>query len=308
MQPLAGWRFTEANGDAGKFMMRNMAISTGKIVLFFVVSLGLVVGYVAVVAPGFGMVPGSRASATANIVFEAIQLAAMLGTASMSLMFFDRKAPVSMGLAPRGMGVDFATGTVVGVFIFLAALAIAFYRGWARLDLQLQSFSMAAMAVSAVTMSLHAAMEEVMMRGYVLQELMSKFSTTAAVVASSILFVALHAGGLVQDEIGIVGAANIFLASVLMSVAYLRTKALWLPIGIHAGWNFTQGPLLGINVSGNDFSSGWHAVVLEGSKWVTGGKFGFEASVPGLLGPALGIVLIALFFRRQRREEAARAA
>ena len=42
-----------------------------------------------------------------------------------------------------------------------------------------------------------------------------------------------------------------------------------------------DGPLLGINVSGNDFSQGWHTVALEGSKWVTGGQFGFEASLPG---------------------------
>ena len=126
---------------------------------------------------------------------------------------------------------------------------------------------------------------------------MSKFSTTTAVIVSSAIFVALHGGALVQDEVGIVGAVNILLASLLMSVAYLRTRQLWLPIGIHAGWNFTQGPLLGINVSGNDFSQGWHTVALEGSKWVTGGKFGFEASLPGLVGPALGILMILLFAR-----------
>jgi membrane protease YdiL (CAAX protease family) len=150
-----------------------------------------------------------------------------------------------------------------------------------------------------VTTALAAAGEEVMLRGYVLQELMSKFSTTASVIVSSLFFMALHANALIHNDMALIGAANIFLASVLLSLAYLATRTLWLPIGIHAGWNFVQGPLLGINVSGNDFATGWHPVTLSGPQLMTGGSFGFEGSLPGLIGPALGILMIVLLRRRK---------
>lgn len=277
--------------------MRDVGVSAAKIVLYLALGIGLAVGYIAIIAPAIGLPVVKNMSRTAEFVFEAAQFLSMFVPAALMMWFMDGKAPAAMGFAPRRMGGDFLSGAVVGAFIFFVGLGVAFAAGWARLDLQLQNFSMAALGFSAVVMAIHAAMEEVMFRGFILQELMSKFSTTAAVLVSSLIFVALHAGGLVKDEVGIVGAANIFLASLLMSVAYLRTRHLWLPIGLHAGWNFTQGPLLGINVSGNDVNQGWHAVALEGSKWVTGGEFGFEASLPGLVGPALGIVLMLLFVR-----------
>jgi uncharacterized protein len=278
-------------------MMKKMAVSAGKIAMLIVSSALMIVGYIEMAAPAMGMKPGPGAGTAATIVFEAVQLLSMLIPATLMMWSMNGKSPYAMGLSPRGMGTDTLAGWIVGGFIFLVGLAVAFAAGWARLDLQLQNFSLLALGAGALTMGLHAAMEEVMMRGFVLQEMMSKFSTAASVIASSLLFVALHAGALVTDEVGLVGAANIFLASLLMSVAYLRTRQLWLPIGIHAGWNFTQGPLLGINVSGNDFSEGWSTIAFQGSKWVTGGEFGFEASLPGLVGPALGIAMILLFVR-----------
>jgi membrane protease YdiL (CAAX protease family) len=147
-------------------------------------------------------------------------------------------------------------------------------------------------------MTLAAAGEEVMMRGYVLQELMSKFSTGASVVVSSLLFTALHGAALVKSDMALVGALNIFLASVLMSLAYLATRTLWLPIGIHAGWNIMQGPMLGINVSGNDFESAWKPVTMSGPEIMTGGAFGLEASVLGLIGPTLGILMMLAMRKR----------
>lgn len=147
-----------------------------------------------------------------------------------------------------------------------------------------------------------------MMRGYILQELMGKFSTTASVIVSSIIFTALHAGALLHSDLALVGALNIFGASILLSLAYLATRTLWLPIGVHFGWNFAQGPLLGINVSGFDFGADWHPVTLSGPEMMTGGSFGFEASLLGLAGPLLGILMMVLFgaLRRAPAEDLAR--
>jgi hypothetical protein len=119
------------------------------------------------------------------------------------------------------------------------------------------------------------------------------------VVVSSLIFVALHVPDLVEDPvgvIGVVGGVSIFLASILMSFAYLRSGAIWLPIGIHAGHNIALGPVLGINFSGADLSLGWHAIALQGPNALTDGRLGFEIAT--LSGLVIGIAMMLFFVRR----------
>ena len=63
-----------------------------------------------------------------------------------------------------------------------------------------------------------------------------------------------------------------------MTGAYLVTRGLWLPIGIHAAWNFTQGGIFGVTVSGHP-AEGLIRGTLTGPEWLAGGEFGAEASV-----------------------------
>lgn len=278
-------------------MMRNGAISAGKILLYLVLVGVIVAGTVEFVLPQMGYPSGSELP---FVVVGAVNFVAMLVPAVLLALIMDRKSPMAMGLQPQGSIADFLSGGLVGGFIFLCALAAAFFGGWANIDMRFAGFSMTAMALGAVGTTLAAAGEEVMLRGYVLQELMSKFSTAASVIVSSLFFTALHANAFLNNDMAPVGALNIFLASVLLSLAYLATRTLWLPIGIHTGWNFVQGPLLGINVSGNDLGAGWHPVTLSGPALMTGGSFGFEGSLLGVIGPALGILMMVMFRRRER--------
>ncbi|MBP6013985.1 MAG: CPBP family intramembrane metalloprotease [Alphaproteobacteria bacterium] len=277
-------------------MMRKATISAAKILLYLVLVGVTVAGMVEFVLPQMGYPSGSKLP---FIVLGAVNFVAMFVPAVLLTLIMDRKSPMAMGLQGRGSVADFLTGGVVGGFIFLCALTAAVFGGWASIDMSFAGFSMMAMALGAIGTTLAAAGEEVMLRGYVLQELMGKFSTAASVIASSLFFTALHANALIGNEMAAIGALNIFLASILLSLAYLATRTLWLPIGIHAGWNFVQGPLLGINVSGNDLGTGWDPVTLSGPPMMTGGTFGFEGSLLGIIGPATGIAMVVLMRRRQ---------
>src|SRR5664279_2706797 len=78
----------------------------------------------------------------------------------------------------------------------------------------------------------------------------------------------------------------------LLAIAYLRTKALWLPWGIHFAWNAVLGLLLGLPVSGlRLFNVAVHGTAI-GPKWLTGGSYGIEASAPGALAIVAGLILI----------------
>jgi membrane protease YdiL (CAAX protease family) len=279
-------------------MMQKAAISTGKIVLYFIVMGLIVAGLMEFVLPAVKAQTSMFATAPQMLTLGVVNFLAMSLPAMALMAVFDGKSPMAMGLAPKGGLGDFLTGGIVGGFIFLSAVAAAFFGGWASFNPDVAKFSMTAMMASTLGMTLAAAGEEVMMRGYVLQELMSKFSTASSVIVSSLMFTALHGGQLAQSDMAAVGALNIFLASVLLSLAYLVTRTLWLPIGIHAGWNVMQGPVLGINVSGTDMATTWQPVTLSGPEMMTGGAFGLEASVLGLIGPTLGILMMLAMRRR----------
>jgi membrane protease YdiL (CAAX protease family) len=76
---------------------------------------------------------------------------------------------------------------------------------------------------------------------------------------------------------------NIFLASILFGFAFLNTKSLAMPLGIHFMANWVQGGLLGFGVSGTDQSGLFIPVFRQDFDWLTGGAFGLEASLPGLV-------------------------
>jgi hypothetical protein len=97
-----------------------------------------------------------------------------------------------------------------------------------------------------------------------------------------------------QGTTEIVAVIDIFLAGAMLGLAYLRTRSLALPIGLHLGWNWTQGHVLGFGVSGFDFA-GWVKPVFQGkAAWLTGGAFGPESSV---FSPVVTLVVIALLWR-----------
>ncbi|MCU0922893.1 MAG: CPBP family intramembrane metalloprotease, partial [Burkholderiaceae bacterium] len=72
-------------------------------------------------------------------------------------------------------------------------------------------------------------------------------------------------------------------AGLLLCATYVLTGRLWLGIGLHAAWNYTQGSVYSGSVSGNAAPDGFFKSTLQGSEWLTGGSFGMEASVVALL-------------------------
>jgi uncharacterized protein len=114
-------------------------------------------------------------------------------------------------------------------------------------------------------------------RGFVFRIVEIAGGTWIGVVVSSVLFGAGHAfnpGATVISSIAIALEAGVLLAA-----AYVVTGRLWLPIGLHAGWNFTEGSLFGMSVSGYSTTPGWLAGTLKGPVILTGGAFGPEASI-----------------------------
>jgi membrane protease YdiL (CAAX protease family) len=125
-----------------------------------------------------------------------------------------------------------------------------------------------------------AAFEELIFRGYPLQILMKAIGPWPAMILLSAVFGLLHAGNPNSTYLGVF---NTIVAGMMLSLAYLKTRSLWFPYGLHLGWNVGTGMVVGFPLSGLGVTSLWTTHVT-GSAALLGGEYGPEG---GALGTAI---------------------
>ncbi|HEY3477248.1 MAG TPA: type II CAAX endopeptidase family protein, partial [Anaerolineales bacterium] len=133
--------------------------------------------------------------------------------------------------------------------------------------------------------------EELLSRGYHLQTIASGTNLFWAVIISSAVFSFLHFR---NPSATWASTAGIFFAGIYLAYGYIRTRQLWLPIGLHIGWNFFEGVVFGFPVSGLDIYA-LTRITVQGPELWTGGAFGPEAGLIVLPSLVLGALLIYLY-------------
>jgi uncharacterized protein len=151
--------------------------------------------------------------------------------------------------------------------------------------------SWSALFLTGVAMLANTLTQEVLVRGYIQQAIQSESGSILAIILSAVVFTLLHFGAIKGV---VVPAVNLFAAGILLGIAYAVTKNLWLPITLHFGWNFLQGPVLGLTVSGQSLDSGWRVFRLEGPPMFTGGAFGLEGGLVATATTVFGITALLL--------------
>ena len=142
-----------------------------------------------------------------------------------------------------------------------------------------------------------AVVEELFLRGVLFRVSEEYLGSWLALAVSAVFFGFLH---LANPDASIwAGVAIALEAGVSLAAIYLLTRTLWVPIGVHLGWNFTES-ILGVPVSGNT-PAGAVTTTFTGPAWLTGGAFGMEASViVVLVWLAVAVAVLALAIRRGR--------
>jgi uncharacterized protein len=174
--------------------------------------------------------------------------------------------------------------TTIGILAALGAYQVTGNNGWLI------------MLASLPASILAGVLEEVVIRGVVFRILEQWLGSWFALAISAAIFGALH---LLNPGATLLNAAAISIeAGVLLAAAFMFTRRLWLCIGVHIAWNFTQGGVFSVAVSGGK-STGLLQSRMVGPDWLTGGTFGAEASVVALVVcAAAGIVLVVLAIRK----------
>jgi hypothetical protein len=192
--------------------------------------------------------------------------------------------------ALRHLGIGLVAGLAVFSLAVLIAAALGIYRIVGMGDL---SGMGAALLASAI---FPAVSEELLFRGILFRWLEEFGGSWFALFLTSAFFGAVHLGNPNASIVAAVGIA--FEAGVMLGAAYMLTRSLWLPMGLHAAWNFTQGEVYDIPVSGMNV----HGIVnarLVGPPLLTGNGFGLEASLIAIvIATVFGIYLLWLAIRK----------
>jgi uncharacterized protein len=206
--------------------------------------------------------------------------------------FVERREVTELSIP--GMGRELGIGLLVGAGLYsiceLVLMALGIYRidGLNSLDYMIPAI---AMALSS------SVFEELLFRGVLFRAVENWLGSWAALVVSSLVFGLTH---LMNPEATLEGALFIAIeAGTLLAAAVMLTRRLWLSIGFHMAWNYTQSAIFSGIVSGNAPQQGLIRSTMQGPDWLTGGNFGVESSVLALVVcTTTGIVMLMMAVRR----------
>jgi hypothetical protein len=223
---------------------------------------------------------GGRPQAFAGFFWHSVlMLPALLGVFKFMTAVFDRRPLASVGLAFHSRWrAELARGLMVGAAMILlvagleAALGLAHFSLSAEAPIRMVKGGL----LLGFLLLVAATNEELTFRGYSFQRLMDSLGPVGAIAVFSALF---GLGHLANPDHTWISTLNTMLVGIPLALAYVRTRALWLPIGIHLSWNFLQGFALGLPVSGLVLPARILAPVVSGPWWVTGGAYGPEGGV-----------------------------
>lgn len=255
-----------------------------------VVAFGVMAG-ASVIATGLAAAVGARSNGQWAIIGGSIVAAVfMLAYIGFGRLVEHRQlSDVSL----KGALVELLAGLAIGALLFsLVVAVIALLGGYQVVGTRPASVLYPIIGLSIVS----GVTEEIMLRGLFFRIIENWLGSWVALVLSAALFGALHLGN--PNATLVAGGAIAIEAGVMLAAIYMVTRRLWAAIGVHVAWNFTQGGVYGIPVSGFDVQ-GLLVPRITGPELLTGGDFGAEASLPAMLiCTAFGIALLVIAARR----------
>jgi membrane protease YdiL (CAAX protease family) len=227
-----------------------------------------------------------------GLVVQLGQLVSTLLTVWVMRRWIDRASFVSLGLS---LNRAYVRDLIAGVFCGIALISAIFLvvlggGGLSVVSVQLPSLSFVMLTIAMILVAIN---EELYVRGYLLTNLMASTNKYVALLLSSLIFSLFH---LFNPNSSTVGLVNIVLAGLLLGVYYIHKRNLWFPIGLHFSWNLFQGGVYGSEVSGVKIAS-VITITTTGDPLLTGGSFGFEASLVTTVLLSAAILVVHLIYR-----------
>jgi len=265
-----------------------------RILLFMPILIGAAFALESLIELIFGGLPEDQTLK----MLVGIAMVAFVGTFAtlIARRFFDKKTLLSFGLRLDTRAVkDWLFGFFLSAIMVAVVFLVQLWTGLLSYEGINPAFGTGAFMLDFLLMFityciLVAWWEELVFRGYLLQNMMDGMGKLWAVIISCLFYGLIH---LTNPNAGILSSAIIVLFGYLRLYGYLETSQLWLSMGMHAAWNFFQGPVFGFAASG--FKT--RTILVHspnGPDWLTGGNFGPEGSL--ITVPVVVLALAAMYW------------
>lgn len=232
-----------------------------------------------------------------------ISLFTLIGTIIVITLFrrgVDNESFRSLGFYPKDLNKELITGLSLGALIITSGFGILILTNeiqWVGINLSSSDFMLGFLLFIAIALG-----EELLFRGYILNNLMLSMPRMVALLISAVLFSLMH---IFNSDFTWFSFWDLTLGGLLLGISYIYTKSLWFPIAQHFSWNFFQGTIFGFNVSGNVTYSLFAQSRTTDNYW-NGGKFGFEGSVLSIIFQLIAIIGIWWYYNRKSNSEIVR--
>ena len=237
-----------------------------------------------------------------SAVYLTVSLFATLATVAVVLLYCllaEGRSLLSLGFTRRGAAVEYAVGILGGLVLFGLPVLLCVVTGTLTLTLAEPAPSLLPLLLCLGGFIIQGASEELLCRSYLMVSLSRGLPLWACAVINALLFSLLHLG---NPGISVIPLVNIFLFGIFASLLTLRRGSVWMVCAIHSIWNFSQGNLFGIPVSGMaGLPSPLRAHVAEGN-WqslVNGGVFGLEGGLAVTVVLAVVCIVVLLLPTKQ---------
>ena len=227
------------------------------------------------------------------MLFSLFMTAATIVTVLVYCLKFEKRRCFSLGLSLKGAVRHYAAGLGIGLLMFSLAVGMMFLFGEAE-DFRLsENFSLATCLLFFLGFMIQGFSEEFLVRSYLYVSLTTCIKPALAVGISSAAFAVLHAE---NPGITPLAVVNLFLFGVFAALYFHLTGNVWGIAAVHTVWNFAQGNLFGIRVSGMSMGGSLFAFDFTKREGLfSGGAFGAEGGLGVTVVLLLGIALLAVW-------------
>ncbi|MCT4631261.1 MAG: CPBP family intramembrane metalloprotease [Firmicutes bacterium] len=193
--------------------------------------------------------------------------------------FIEKRSIKGLGFYKEKMFGQYIKGALTGMGFMAIVVILGILTGAYTITLNtLTTNGLLSIFLMLCGFVVQGAAEEVLVRGWMLPLLSNRYNVACGLILSSVFFVAFHA---TNPGITLLPVVNILVCGVFLGLYYIKEQNLWGVFGFHSFWNWSQGNLFGIRVSGNDFpgESIFDTVSNDGMDLISGGVFGSEGGL-----------------------------
>lgn len=206
-----------------------------------------------------------------SLFFTAITIVGVI----IYVRFIEKRSLYSMGFNRKKAVRSYILGYLIGIVMFSVVIIILYLTN--NISYEGYAFSAFPMVIPFfIGFLIQGMSEEVMMRGYLMNSLAARHNVIIAILVNSVIFGLLH---LFNPGVSFLAILNIVLFGIFASVYAMNFNSIWGVCALHSAWNFVQGNVYGLEVSGLNAKSSIFSFKAVGHELITGGSFGPEGGI-----------------------------